>query len=284
MKKILSVFLWIFLSSALSAQTYLKVMSYNIRQSLANDHSNNWCYRRGASERMIQTERPAIMGLQEACPEQLQFLDSVLVNYKHIGVGRDDGILEGETMAIYYDTSLFDLVKWGTFWLSETPEKVSFGWDAACRRTCTWSLMKLRSNGRKIAFFNTHLDHVGHVARREEVKLIALKVKELIDTLDIPVILTADFNTPADNPIFAPLKDVMLEARSSCAVTDRRNTFNNWGKTEGGDVNSDGEECIDHIFYRGVKGLEFKVLTQNFGAPYISDHYPITCDFYVEGQ
>ena len=276
MRKTLTLFTLLILTVTLSAQTCLQVMSYNIRQSLANDRSNNWCYRRGASERMVKVVRPALIGTQETCPEQRQFLDSVLVGYKSVGVGRDDGKNAGEAMAVYYDTAVFTLQNWGTFWLSETPDVVSFGWDAACRRTCTWAYLKLNATGQTVAFFNTHLDHVGHVARREEVKLIAQKIKELVPDENIPVILTADFNTPADNPIFKPLKEIMQEARSTCPITDRRNTFNNWGKTEGGDINSDGEECIDHIFFRGMEGLVFKVHTENYGAPYISDHYPVS--------
>ena len=52
-------------------------------------------------------------------------------------------------MAIYYRDADFELEKSGTFWLSETPDQVSMGWDAACKRTCTWVLLR-KADGRRV--------------------------------------------------------------------------------------------------------------------------------------
>lgn len=272
MKKILTLIVCAAaLVSCGSAQqpTPIKVISYNIRMSAAPDADgdNRWENRKQASVNMINDQQPTLLGLQEACPDQVAFLDSNLPEYKRIGVGREDGKAEGEMMAIYYRHGELEVLKSGTFWLSETPDKVSMGWDAACKRTCTWALFRSKADGRNIAYMNTHLDHMGATARRESIKLIVAKIAELFDA-DTPLFLTADFNSPDDDPIFDPLKKVMTEARSAAPQTDNRPTFNDWGRSN--------DAVIDHIFLRGTTPLTFKVLCdENYGAPYISDHYPV---------
>lgn len=272
MKKILTLIVCAAaLVSCGSAQqpTPIKVISYNIRMSAAPDADgdNRWENRKQASINMINDQQPTLLGLQEACPDQVAFLDSNLPDYKRIGVGREDGKAEGEMMAIYYRHGELEVIKSGTFWLSETPDEVSMGWDAACKRTCTWALFRSKADGRNIAYMNTHLDHMGPTARRESIKLIVAKIAELFDA-DTPLFLTADFNSPDDDPIFDPLKKVMTDARSAAPQTDNRPTFNDWGRSN--------DAVIDHIFLRGATPLTFKVLCdENYGAPYISDHYPV---------
>ena len=48
-----------------------------------------------------------------------------------------------------------------TFWLSNTPDQVSVGWDAALERICTYGLFKKKMSDKMIWVFNAHFDHVG---------------------------------------------------------------------------------------------------------------------------
>src|ERR1700712_2471583 len=50
------------------------------------------------------------------------------------GVGRDDGKKAGEFSPILYQTATYKLISFQTRWLSETPDRPSLGWDAACTR------------------------------------------------------------------------------------------------------------------------------------------------------
>ena len=299
MKRILTLLLLALMTLTTAvAQDYLKVMSYNIRQSLGQDGPNSWPYRRQATARMLQLERPALLGMQETCPDQVAYLDSLLSGYGRVGVGRDDGKAEGEMMAIYYDRAMFDIVDSGTFWLSATPDVVSQGWDGACKRTCTWAVLTLKSSGQRLLFMNTHLDHIGREARREGVRLIAQRAKTLTARYatagqTLPTFITADFNTSSANPIFDVLKQQMREARATAPKADTGYTFNEWGRvkaqleangqdpyaiTLGATGNSDNEPVIDHIFYRGATPLAFRVLRDDYGVPYISDHYPVVLE------
>ena len=261
-----------------------KIISYNVRFSSApeTDGDNRWELRRDASIKMVAEQKPLAMGLQEACPDQIDFLDQNLTGYKHIGVGRDDGNRSGEMMAIYYDTTRLTLLNSGTFWLSETPDKVSIGWDAACNRTCTWGHFKVNDTGFEFLYFNTHLDHVGSQARRNSIKLIVAKMAEL-NPNNVPVFLSGDFNSTTDDTIFEPLKASLKDAREVSAISDKNITYNGFG-TVTDSPNTRKEWVIDHIFFSGVNPMAFRVLNGNYGVPFISDHYPIAFKFRAQTE
>ena len=135
--------------SARKKSSDIKVISYNIRLGVAKDGTNSWEYRYPASAMMINDQKPDIFGLQEAYDFQVKYLEEYCEDYKSVGVGREDGKHEGEHMSIFYNKKTTKLLKWGTFWLSETPDKPSMGWDAACFRTATWALLKDKASGKK---------------------------------------------------------------------------------------------------------------------------------------
>ena len=261
-----------------------KIISYNVRFSSApeTDGANRWELRRDASIKMVAEQKPLAMGLQEACPDQIDFLDQNLTGYKHIGVGRDDGNRAGEMMAIYYDTTRLTLLNSGTFWLSDTPDKVSIGWDAACNRTCTWGHFKVNDTGFEFLYFNTHLDHAGSQARRNSIKLIVTKMAEL-NPNNVPVFLSGDFNSTTDDTIFEPLKASLKDAREVSAISDKNITYNGFG-TVTDSPNTRKEWVIDHIFFSGVNPMAFRVLNGNYGVPFISDHYPIAFTFRAQTE
>ena len=261
-----------------------KIISYNVRFSSApeTDGDNRWELRRDASIKLVAEQKPLAMGLQEACPDQIDFLDQNLTGYKHIGVGRDDGNRAGEMMAIYYDTTRLTLLNSGTFWLSDTPDKVSIGWDAACKRTCTWGHFKVNDTGFEFLYFNTHLDHAGSQARRNSIKLIVAKMAEL-NPNNVPVFLSGDFNSTTDDTIFEPLKASLKDAREVSAISDKNITYNGFG-TVTDSPNTRKEWVIDHIFFSGVNPMAFRVLNGNYGVPFISDHYPIAFTFRAQTE
>ena len=249
----------------------IKVMSYNIRLSsgtIEADSIYHWEHRKQASLELMHQEQPTVFGLQEACPDQMDYMVENLPEYGYIGVGRDDGKRKGEFMSIFYKKDEVELIDGGTFWLSQTPDQVTKGWDAACFRTCTWTILKKKDTGKKFVYLNTHLDHKGQEARKESIKLIVAKAEELTGG-KLPVFITADFNSPTTNEIFKPMQEAMLDARVEAPITDERGTLNCWGTTPPGVV-------IDHIFFRGAEAHTFKVLRdKDYGAPYVSDHYPV---------
>lgn len=252
-------------------ESQLSFISFNIRLgsdwSRGQDSLNYWDYRKEAVLRMISQENPDAIGMQEVLPNQLQYLDSALAEYGRIGVGREDGKEEGESMAVFYKKDRFELVKSHTYWLSETPDSVSMGWDAACFRTVTMVLLKDKKTQREMLYMNTHLDHVSAIARAESMKLLTRLAKEWVSE-DTPLLLGGDMNTSADDTIFNTLIACGFDkARDVAEVSDNEITYNAFGK--------EPPKQIDHYFCRGLKIKEFHTLNGDYGVPYVSDHYPI---------
>jgi len=249
------------------------VISFNIRYNNPGDGDNIWDNRKASVINMAKMERPDFLCVQEAYFVQLDYLDKNLPEYKYIGVGRDDGRQGGEHMAILYRADRYEVLDHGDFWLSETPDICSRGWDAACHRIVTWGYFKDRKTGKTLYCFNTHLDHVGETARCESLKLIPMRIKSIATDKKAPVFLTGDFNSTTDNVIFKPLKKLMKEAREDAPVTDHRGTFNGWG-------NAPNNIVIDQIFYRNATPLLYQTLdSDQYGRWLISDHYPIKSIF-----
>lgn len=247
----------------------LKVMSYNIRMGVAKDGTNSWEYRYPATALMLKDQMPDVFGVQEAFNFQIKFIEENFNDYDSFGVGRDNGKSEGEFMSIFWNKKTVKMIKGGTFWLSETPEKPSMGWDAACKRTATWALMKDKNTGKLFYFVNTHLDHKGAEARRKGLELIVSRIDE-INPKGYPMILTGDFNIKPDNEALVGLEQRMQSARKIAPKTDNNATFNNWGKAK-------SDMVIDYIYVSGFSACpEYHTITEKYGTwKYISDHYPI---------
>lgn len=246
----------------------MKLMSFNVRYGSANDGENSWDYRKADLYKMIETEKPLVIGLQECQMNQRNDIVDNCKEYDAIGVGREDGQGKGETCSILYHKGSVEIKKWGSFWLSETPDIAgSKGWDANNIRVATWARVKVLKTGKEFFYINTHLDHKGTKARSEGMKLVMRKFLEL-NTTRLPQLLTADFNTEQDDAIFTECLKTMKNARLAAPKTDNKGTYNGFvgGKTT----------CIDHLFMSGFDILEYKTVDQKWGdTQFISDHYPV---------
>lgn len=283
MKKIAFVLVPLLMMSACSAKLDAKdndkqlvVMSYNIRSDIdgkLSDGEDSWCYRQDASYALFKEFAPDVCGMQEVRPHQRYDMEMNCPGYVFIGVGRDDGLNKGEHMLIAFRKKAVKLLDWGTYWLSETPDVPSKGWDAAYPRTATWAKFKHIASGREFFFVNTHLDNKGAEAKRNGLALIVNKIADM-NPDNIPMILTGDFNmTPADEKM-DDLKKVMTSARDGAEDSDTAYSFNDFGR-------SDHLWILDYIYYNGFTACKsFKVINKQFGKiPYISDHYPIQAVF-----
>ena len=245
----------------------VKVISYNIRLINSKDGPNEWKYRAEASPAMIKNYAPDIFGVQEALKDQLDYMQKALPKYGCVGVGREDGVSKGEHMSIFYNKKTVELLEWGTYWLSETPDVPSKGWDAACKRTATWARMRMKNSRKEFFYVNTHLDHRGKEAQQKGLDLIVKRIAAM-NPDGLPMILTGDFNVEPKNPVLTELNTKMKDARKTAEKTDSRATFNGWGARA---------LVIDYIYHSGFSACpEYETIVRQYkGVPYISDHYPI---------
>ena len=210
-------------------------------------------------------------GVQEATLTQMKDLEAGLPYYNYVGVGRDDGKTKGEYSAIFFKKDKLRLIDESTFWLSDTPEKISVGWDAALPRICTYALFEHQESKRQYWHFNTHFDHMGEKARAESAKLIASKTESLVDGEE-SVILSGDFNAePHQEPILV-LKNNFQDPVEVVDLKGPVGTFN------GFDLNANLDRRIDYIFYQPSTGLKLKE-SRVIEEPIASDHRPVLAVF-----
>ncbi|WP_246296555.1 endonuclease/exonuclease/phosphatase family protein [Winogradskyella vidalii] len=248
----------------------LKIMSYNIKLDYPKEGENSWTNRKPFLVNQLKYNEPDVIGVQEAMPNQMKDMDSLLVDYSYLGVGRDDGKNQGEYSALFYKTDKFKVIKSGTFWLSETPEKVSMGWDAVCNRICTYALFKDKVSGNLFWTFNTHFDHVGKVARKNSATLIIEKIQAL-NTENYPVVLTGDFNMEPTHDSIKHIKSALKDSKEIAKLT-----FGPHGTFNGFYFNEPVIRRIDFVFVSAeVMVSKYAVLSDNWDLHYPSDHLPI---------
>ena len=267
MKNILII---VFAISSLGFAQDFSIMSYNIKLDYPKEGKNSWTNRKPFFINQIKFYEPDVLGVQEAMPNQMKDMDSLLVNYSFVGVGRDDGKDEGEFSAIFYKTAKFNIVKSNTFWLSETPEKVGMGWDAVCNRICTYVLLEDKISGKMFWVFNTHFDHVGAEARKNSATLIIKKIKEL-NTENHPVVLTGDFNMESDHESIVHIKKTLKDSKDIADIT-----FGPEGTYNGFHFDRPVTRRIDFAFVsKDVHVNKYAVLSDNWDLQYPSDHMPV---------
>ena len=87
-------------------------------------------------------------------------------------------------------------------------------------RTATWALLKDKKTMEKFYYVNTHLDHVGRVARKEGLNLILEKIQK-INPDNFPLILTGDFKYGAYRFFHTKTEmKKMIDARTSAKKTE----------------------------------------------------------------
>lgn len=276
MKRLMTFALGLLVTGSLWAQS-LYVGTYNIRYNNPDDatEGNGWKQRCPHLCDFINFEEPAIFGTQEVLVDQLHDLQKGLDGYNYLGVGREDGKEAGEYAAIFYKSNRLKVQDSGSFWLSETSEKPSLGWDAACVRICTWGKFMDKTTGKVFFFFNTHMDHVGIVARRESARLIISRIRELAKGQH--TILTGDFNVDQTDEIYKIFSESGILRDCYAYAKQRMAPIGTWN-----DYMQDyrNKARIDHIFVSNDFDItHYGIFTNSYWLGKtrrnISDHYPV---------
>lgn len=89
-----------------------------------------------------------------------------LPEYRHIGVGREDGETRGEYSAIMYNADRLVPEESGTFWFCDTPDVpgcTSYGNNIP--RISTWGRFRDLASGAVFYHYNCHMDHQSATSR-----------------------------------------------------------------------------------------------------------------------
>lgn len=256
----------------------IHVASYNIRNASDRD-INAWVNRKKPVTDLILRHNFDIVGVQEPYDTQIPDFDNMLNGY----VGVKAPYARRSFIAIYYKDELFQELESGHFWLSETPDIPSIGWDADELRICQWAKFKDKETAREFYFFNTHFYWRLQTARRNSGPLVAQKIKEIAG--DYPVVFAGDLNSRPTESQIESLK-VSLNDAFDVTQTPRKGPENtNLG---GGVFQGEPHNRIDYIFVsRDINVLDYichkdMYKDANGEDRYPSDHLPISSNIIIK--
>ena len=277
MKRIITflIFLIVTLIAFAQNESTVNTMSFNIRYDNPKDAEQNWHHRKENVIRMLNFYDLDIIGMQEVLVSQLEYMKAHLPEYSVVGVGRKDGKDKGEFSPVFYRKDRFKMIKTETFWLSETPDKVSKGWDANLERIATWTILKDKDTDKEILFVNTHFDHRGLQARVESARLLKSKISVLADGR--PVILTGDFNSVPNSKAIQHLTDPKDGNRLYDSKKEAKFTYGpDWTSNQFDKSPFADRKVIDYIFVKGISGVNrYAVFTEKLNEICLSDHSPV---------
>lgn len=246
----------------------VRVMSFNVRCTDVNGTPASRRRQIVADEIILVS--PDSVGVQEATTEWMRYLKAALPGYVGVGLGRDGENL-GEHSAVFYNSKKWKLLDSDTFWLSETPDRVSKDWDSDCRRICTWALLENRETGEKYAHVNSHFDHVSGLARENSAKMICSFIAEKF--ADISVVFTADMNSRPSAEAYKTMTGCLQDCRFAAADSVAYGTFHNTDPV--GNANT----YLDYVMTKpGTEVRVYRTVTAGIDGRFVSDHFPIYAD------
>ncbi len=253
--------------------TTLRVMTFNLRNSRAEDGENGWANRRGIATDLIGRQSVDVLGVQEAFREQIDDVLRARPEFAEIGGGRDDGKHGGEHSQILYRRDRFRVEEHSTFWFSDTPDVPdSRTWGNRNTRICTWA--RLRDSRTQTAFYvyNLHIDHESQYSRERSIGQLLVTIRQQ-PTAD-PVIVMGDFNAGEDNAIME-----MMKTQSAPPLQDTFRAIHpdasDAGTFHGFEGGTNGDK-IDFIFASvPFRVQDAAIVHDSREGRYPSDHYPV---------
>ena len=252
----------------------IKMMSYNLRCISPTDWGKKaWFYRANLVIDDIENEKPGIIGFQESTKWHYKYLVDTLKGYDSVIEYRDEAF-NSEGCPIFYNTSLYELVDKGSFWLSETPEVMSKSWGAQYNRVCSYVILTDKASGEDFVVFNTHLSHVSDEARINGIKVVLDKIAKFGS---LPAVIMGDFNALEGSVTYNSVTENFLDAKKVAEKTSDSHTYQNWG-------NPEKFQRIDYFMVSktGFKINSYNVLSAVHDGVYSSDHCPIVLEVEIE--
>lgn len=255
----------------------IKIASYNIRcDVVADDKSgNSWEIRKYPLIDLILDKDFDMVGIQEPYENQIDDLNDLLDGYDNVSAP----YATKSFLAIYFKNNKFKVLDEGMFWLSETPDRKSMGWDADEYRIVHWAKFSHLNSGIEFYCFNSHYYWKRVTARKNSGPLTAKMIEEIAG--DKPVIFLGDLNSTPNTSQIKSLSRKLNDAFENSTIKPVGPENTNLG---GGKFTGNPHNRIDYIFVsQNIKVLDFYTYDDKYENSdgkirYPSDHLPISAN------
>ena len=241
----------------------LKVISFNIR---CTDDPNGHSIPERAPRLFDATAEfdADVIGLQEYRPKWEEYIEKYYLDKYEIFNKYRNNDVDIESSPILWKKDKFDCIDKGYFWLSDTPEVESKGWDTwHCYRICLYTVLKEKETGKEFCFMNTHFGF-GDEGQIASANLVCDYSKKISD---LPTFITGDFNMKPSYPAYKVMTSNFTDA-NMVTEKDMRQTYHGY------DPEKHKDEHIDYCFIdSNIKAVGYKMIDTAFDGKYPSDHY-----------
>lgn len=271
--------------------TRVRLMTFNVRGAPPEDGVNIWQNRAAHAVALIKEIAPEVIGFQEVQAENLKTFQSELKEYAYEIGPMSNRLNKILFNAIFWKMDAFQCARAGGFYLSTTPDVWSKDWDSGRVRVVNW--VKLRHTKERFEFFhlNTHLDHIGRMARVQGSKILVRHLNQIMAE-PLPVFLTGDFNSApeiasqdsTETPYGVFQNSGFTDVFRSVHVENgaKENTFHGFQGNQFGVNGNLAALRIDWILMRAPShslAIESSAIIRNAAPPiFPSDHYPVIAD------
>ena len=250
----------------------IKVISQNV-MCWEKPSIGTFDIRRPLLKKVFREHGADVIGMQEVTERWENYFDEDLHDFGKLLVYRAKN--NKEAVPIYWRKDTLKPLDSGHFWLSETPDKESYGWGASFIRITCWVLFEEIKTGKKFAFVNTHLDHISKDARVNGIQLICDFISERFGK-DMPLVLTGDFNATPDSETIEKANSLLNDARAVAKSSTDEITFHGYSEPE--------HRIIDYIYLsKNIECDKFDLVKEfdnNENMPQ-SDHYGIMAEINI---
>lgn len=252
----------------------LNVCTFNIKCTAPTDGVNTFFNRTPLIARAVEKYAPDLIGFQEGGQEKSGWMEQTLTDYVSVGTHMSLDQPGCENAVICYRKDRFDLLALESFRLSETPyvELTKFYSDQGfCYRVFTRVILREKTEGKILRFYNTHLDHEGSCCKAQGLsQIMRCMAQDDMIYPGTPVVLTGDFNLYPHEPALTGLSDFCLSAGRLQDATERVGpTCHDFGRAK-------TWVKIDYIFTNApFDPAESFCWTDREGEIWLSDHYPV---------
>lgn len=246
----------------------LKVVSFNIRCCDDVD-GHAICERAPRLHAAIAPIDPDVIGLQEYRPKWEEHIEKYFGEQYEL-FNQYRSVESPESAPILWKRDKFRCLDKGYFWLSDTPDVESSGWDERfnCHRICEWVILEEKESGKCFTFMNTHYGF-GDAGQIKSGELIYARSQAISN---LPTFLTGDFNLRPHSPGYQVLCRYFTDVNAATR-NDLSPTFHGYHPEKHPDPH------IDYCFVNAlVTPIDQKIIRDTFDGKYPSDHYGLEID------